>query len=729
LKGPSTRQQEQKVVNKNTSSTGESHRDMFIWVDDRRASKANGECIKEYQVHYEGYTSWEKARLYDRQQMGAILTYLGGDYVVQDINDCSLQNPVSSNQPLTGDEILSDDDNEIGREFIQCYSQKDRLSGHIRHKHLSQIRTSSTSPRASNMVSASFPELPNRFFQHSPPTTIFQVPASLEPEEILPNAKQLPIFQSYEQIPRISQLEPSKRTQIIRDSQETQSEISILSTKHLGLYAAFLKATESNLHKTISPKIQAQSHSRAWTEGMLPTELINSNEYAKHYASSIFDLTVFTCKSMTEKRRSVTNANPDFVLDVVYEIFASTCAELIIGLTAALHTITFTNNILALIAGDLPRRRRINTRLRKTLELFDTHDAYPGIYGNWFVDKDGNPPTVAHMHNLLDGLKRYIRDHSFAAMVDKQFAVKMNNQWTGRDGSGYDKERRRYLGAGYPGDHQYERRRKRLDTIIGKWEVILDGMKLEERIPRTVIEIGWGSDCSARKEAHKKHYYSSNYLMNLFDATSKCLGLGYTIENHVIYPVWEPEQAGLAEAAFTDLSMGMVEDGFGFSYHPPGQNVGNSLKLAVRAYMFVQRNILQFGPFIQNLQTESRRWDKEVRKFNMLDADLKGMEARIRGLYVQKFQRLQEVECNLDLHMEALLSISQNKPFQPIVVLGGSDNTIQDSSPGVDQVEEHGDSSDAEDADDFSYIDDIHDSDSIEISSDGDSYDIAMDMM
>ena len=706
----------------NTSSAGEPvsiHQEPFIWVSDHRAAKVDGHHIKQYHVHYGDYTSWEKASPHDEQQVDAILTYLAGLYVVKDINDSSLQFPVGINQPLTGDEILSDDDNEIGRQFIQCYSQKDRLSSHIGHKHLEQIRTSSTEPEGSNAIKVSFPELPKQFYPSSPPLAIIQVPATLRSDTVLLNAKGILDNEPSDKFPQISQLGPPKGHQTIRDSQDLWSETSIIPTKHSGLYASFLKANATNLLKTVIPKIQAQSHSKAWTEGMVSMELIGPNEYARHYASSIFDLTVFTCKSMSDKRRSVVNARPEFVLDIVYQVFASTCGEIIIGLRTTRSTITLANTILALIAGDLPRRRRINAGLRKTLELFDTHDAYPGIYGNWFVDKDGNTPTVAHMHELLDGLQRYIREDSFAALVDKQFVVKMNNQWLARDGSGYDKERRRYFGGGYPGSDQYERRKKRVEIFLRKWESILDGMNLEERIPRTIIEIGWGSDCSARKEAHKKHY-SSNYLMNLFDATSKCLGLGYTIENHVIYHVWEPVQAGPAEAAFTELSMGMVEDGFGFSYWPPGQNVNTSLNLAARAYIFVHRNIVQYGPLFQNMQTESRRWDKELRRSNILTADLKRIHDKIGEIQIQKFQRLQEIECNLDQHIEALLSLGQNECSRSIVASGSSDNTIQDGNTGVAKIEddEGNDGNDADNHGDTSYTNDAHDMDVIVISSD-----------
>src|ERR1700760_3956088 len=119
-----------------------------------------------------------------------------------------------------------------------------------------------------------------------------------------------------------------------------------------------------------------------------------------------------------------------------------------------LHILTIYT--LALIAGDLPRRWRTSMSLRKTLQYFDINDKYPGIYANWFVDKDGYPPTVAHMHELLEVLKLYIKDHRVAAMVDRQFLVKVNNQWAGRDGSGPDKERRRYFGGGRPGESQFE---------------------------------------------------------------------------------------------------------------------------------------------------------------------------------------------------------------------------------------------------------------------------------
>jgi hypothetical protein len=385
-----------------------------------------------------------------------------------------------------------------------------------------------------------------------------------------------------------------------------------------------------------------------------------------------------------------------------------------------------TNMILALIAGDLPRRRRTNTSLRKTLTIFDTHDEYPGIYANWFVDKDGYPPTVMHMNKLIEGVKRYTKDHSFAAAVDRQFVTRTNNQWAGRDGTGLDKTLRRYLGGTYPGNDRYERKERRLEAFAEKWKNILNGMKPNEHIPRAIIEVGWGSDCRARKEAHKKHY-SSNYLMNLFDATSRCLGLGYSIENHVIYNVWESAQAGPAEAAFTEISMGIVEDGFGFSYWPPGQNVAGSLDLAAKSYMYVQRNIVQYGPLYQNLQEERRRWDEAVKKYKILhpdlkriQADVKRIESKLREVHIKKFHGLQKMDSLLDERLEPLLSVRQNEPFRSTPVFENVGNDDQDTIVRIEETEEYEDSGDFDESDDTSSTDDSDESEIIEISDDDD---------
>jgi hypothetical protein len=305
--------------------------DTFLWIDDHRVTKSGVQPLKEYHINYGDFSVWKTASHDNKHLRDAILTYWAGLAVIDDINDHSIQNPVSAYQDFTGNEILSDDEEDIGRKFTQCYSKTDKISGHIRKKHLSQIHASPVDPGSFDAVQISFPKLPKRFYPSSPPPVTFHASSTPSLGSLPPNANQIQVYRTSSPVPAFSQLEQPNRSQVFSESQFLGSKTSTIPTKHSGLYAAFLKVNSANLKKAMGPKMGGQSHSKPWTENLLSRELINANQFASHYASSIYDLTLYTCKSMTENHRSAVNASPEFVVDIVYGIFGSACSEVITG--------------------------------------------------------------------------------------------------------------------------------------------------------------------------------------------------------------------------------------------------------------------------------------------------------------------------------------------------------------------------------------------------------------
>lgn len=86
-------------------------------------------------------------------------------------------------------------------------------------------------------------------------------------------------------------------------------------------------------------------------------------------------------------------------------------------------------------------------------------------------------------------------------------------------------------------------------------------------------EFGWASDCQSRLNAHKS-WSSTNQIMKLFRAVCEVEFPAWGIQMHqfVVYRVFEAQQAAVAEAFITEIANGYIDNGWGFSHWPAGQN-------------------------------------------------------------------------------------------------------------------------------------------------------------
>ncbi|ORY12138.1 hypothetical protein BCR34DRAFT_600886 [Clohesyomyces aquaticus] len=147
-----------------------------------------------------------------------------------------------------------------------------------------------------------------------------------------------------------------------------------------------------------------------------------------------------------------------------------------------------------------------------------------------------------------------------------------------------------------------------------------------------MAEIGYTCNCEGRLREHRSHR-CSNRLMNLFEAVCMVLfGNRYRIRQFVIYLVWEPDQAAVAEMIFTILVNGFVGQGAGFTFCNPGISVASARKVSVKRWTEFAAWTIHQSPYLKNGTAEDLRLLQEQEREQSLVADLAKVRADIQQI-------------------------------------------------------------------------------------------------
>jgi hypothetical protein len=131
--------------------------------------------------------------------------------------------------------------------------------------------------------------------------------------------------------------------------------------------------------------------------------------------------------------------------------------------------------------------------------------------------------------------------------------------------------------------------------------------------------------------------------MCLFDAVLKLEfpQRRYTLDQYVVYYIWGPEQAALAESIFTYLAHAWVKDGTGFTHHFPGLNNDSALGLTTRQWLDTLA-VKQQGPLQKNLEiAEQPKIDME-RKMSELRTETAELRTQLAFLKDMENKGLKE---------------------------------------------------------------------------------------
>ncbi|KAF2649909.1 hypothetical protein K491DRAFT_554836, partial [Lophiostoma macrostomum CBS 122681] len=265
----------------------------------------------------------------------------------------------------------------------------------------------------------------------------------------------------------------------------------------------------------------------------------------------------------------------------------------------------------AAVDGVLPRRYLQDTHLQAEYEEVQNRaHIQPSIYIHLLADEHGLAPTANQLYLIrqmvLDYLDERAVNHGFALLIDNvsqpPFHQPANNRTL-----------RKYLAT-----HSTPRSAQRIATLLKFCEGIhkrwLDTPPHLRDAPLTYPpgECGYARNSHARLEQHRRHI-SSNYVMNLVEDicthlyTTNRFPQHFRMHQFIIYLIFQPTQAEIAEIFCSGLLQVWVENGGGFNHYPAGRSNRSAREIGEREWQRHEAYAREESGLVQNLRVQRER--------------------------------------------------------------------------------------------------------------------------
>ena len=265
----------------------------------------------------------------------------------------------------------------------------------------------------------------------------------------------------------------------------------------------------------------------------------------------------------------------------------------------------------AAVDGNLVRRLLTDSDLQAEYEGIQAraHDQ-PSIYIHILTDNDGNAPTPNQYLIIRDMVMDYITPGSsskHASQIDNISLPQVTEQASRQ---GY----RKYL-------HTSKRSSKRVETlqrfcqgVQNRWLETRASLR-DAPFEHPPGECGYSRDTHTRLAQHRNRK-SSNYVMNLVEDICAYLHRTGTFVQHfwmhqcIIYLIFRPTQAAIAEIFCSGLLQVWVENGGGFNAYPAGRSVESARRLSMDEWDAHELWVRQTSPIEENMRTQQRVADE-----------------------------------------------------------------------------------------------------------------------
>jgi hypothetical protein len=199
------------------------------------------------------------------------------------------------------------------------------------------------------------------------------------------------------------------------------------------------------------------------------------------------------------------------------------------------------NLLRSLIKGTLLEEEPHLQGFLKPLQPKAADEKASSIYLNCFVNRSGKGPSKEELLRIVDVVERYVEDEEdeLAKAIDHQISIG-HFQWK--------KGHRRYLM-----DRNKTWKQGRKENILLFCASLRRRFEVSGSTIRVLTEAGYTIGPSKRAGEHAKHS-SSNYLMNLFEAAAKYLGLSYRMKFLVVLHCFRPSHGAIGEMVVTRLA-------------------------------------------------------------------------------------------------------------------------------------------------------------------------------
>jgi hypothetical protein len=269
----------------------------------------------------------------------------------------------------------------------------------------------------------------------------------------------------------------------------------------------------------------------------------------------------------------------------------------------------------AAVDGTLVRDMLRNTDLQKdyaTIQAQAHHQ--PSIYIHLLADEGGIAPTPNQYMSIRTMIQDYLAEGSaskHAFELDSISPPKVS------------------LAISHQGHRKYLQTKthssKRIETLLR----FCDGIQrryLETPFQFPPGECGYSKDSHMRLAQHRAHH-SSNYIMNLVEDVctylhrTKQFSQHFRMHQFIIYLIFRPTQAAIAEIFCSGLLQVWVENGGGFNAYPAGRSVATARKVSEGEWKEHEEWVRRMSLVDENMRVQRERaeewwralmWDSEV---------------------------------------------------------------------------------------------------------------------
>lgn len=226
--------------------------------------------------------------------------------------------------------------------------------------------------------------------------------------------------------------------------------------------------------------------------------------------------------------------------------------------------------IRAALSGDIAHAYCNDLQTRQDLDLLlRKQDQQPVIYVQTFCDRRGRSPLLEQWERALDDVE------SYGVGDDWELNLKLDQyRFASRTNTAKAKAGLRCYAEGKDAKHLNDMIKRFVSRARAELRRIGGG-----KVRLSYNEVGYARDVRNRFKQHRSHR-SSNLLMNLVEAAlHRHFGDQYSLCQFVVYQIWSPEQAAVAEIIFSRLFSAYTEGGRGFNTYPAGRSNASAFKV------------------------------------------------------------------------------------------------------------------------------------------------------
>lgn len=263
----------------------------------------------------------------------------------------------------------------------------------------------------------------------------------------------------------------------------------------------------------------------------------------------------------------------------------------------------------AAVDGDLVKRMLTDTNLQQEYQVIQSRAHHqPSIYIHLLADSLGNAPTPIQTLAIADMVQDYLAEQpsAHAWHVDNITRPQVSKEHS-------DNSFRKYLQS--PTTARSAAHIQTLNRYIaGIHARFNESPTTQHTLPLLFPpgECGYSINSPVRLAQHRAHR-SSNYTMNLVEDIctylyrTKQVPQHFTMHQFIIYLIFRPTQAAIAEIFCSGLLQVWVDNGGGFNACPAGRSVSSVKSVGEGTWEEHERWVREGSPVDENMRVQRER--------------------------------------------------------------------------------------------------------------------------